>query len=147
MNKKLDKFLNKINYSNPSELNYKCIDKRIRKTILNFNKSKICRTLWSCQGHLYNDGSEALPYIIFIVKNNYIDYFLHNIFGTLPKYKSVEFPIAPSQNFQISKGYSDKNFTIICLHWSSNYLHSNGTMKELYRALFSISRKFKKHGK
>lgn len=130
MNNKLIKFLKKISegavkYEDPRYVKLCEIDPKIRKVIKSINRSNWCWTVWSCQGHIYENGSITQPYLTFILKNNKVDKFLNLIYQTLPIYKSREFPVASIYNLQIHRGYNDKFFSMISIYWSSSFITSH----------------------
>ena len=131
-----------IKYSDPRKLDLNLIDKKVRGTIKSINSSNIVWTLWSCQGHRDKKGS-TLPYITFVVKNSHIKDFLDLIFLSLPKYNSKIFPVTPNYYFTINRGYSNKKFTIISIHWCANYLNKIKNVN-LYSDLSFISKEIRK---
>ena len=149
MSDKLSNFINKLgskglHYDDPRLLKLNCVDKKIKKTIKNINKSNWCWTLFSCQGHLRKSG-DSLPYIVFVVKNENIDKFLSLLYLTLPISKNKELPLHTNCYFMLSRGFSDKNFSIINLHWSLNYIENKSNHNRLISDLHIISKKMKEN--
>ena len=142
---KIKKFFNSISngpikYEFPENIDYLQIDKKLRKTIYNINKSNWCWTIWSCQGHIFDDRDDILPYISFIVDNRYVSLFLTEIIKTLPFYSIKDYPVASNAQLSIVKGYSDKNFTIFSVYWSSDFIDDNNKYKYLHISLKKISK-------
>lgn len=142
---KIKKFINSISngpvkYELPENINYSEIDKKLKKTIFNINKSNWCWTIWSCQGHIFDDSDSILPYISFIVDKRYINIFLTEIIKTIPPYKFKDYPVASNSQLSIVKGYSNKNFTIFSIYWSSDFIDDNSKYKYLHVSLKKISK-------
>jgi hypothetical protein len=150
MPENLQFFINKISkgsvkYSNPINLTKKSInkliDKKLRKTIYNINKSNWAWTIWSCQGHKYKNKECSLPYLIFIVRNEYISHLSELLLETVDTHNDKCFPVISSSYLQISKGYSDRNFTILSCYWSLNHIEEDDMMKRLHKKLAILSEK------
>ena len=78
----LSRFLDKINYPDPRNVNPKDIDKKIRDGIVRINKSNWVWTVYSCSGHM---NKFSHPYIVFIVDNKYKGLLLENIYNSFNK--------------------------------------------------------------
>lgn len=149
MKTSFNRFLRKISqgeikYENPKKLDLKCIDKKIRKSIKLFNESTWCRTLWSCQGHIHdNNGSATLPYIVFVIDKKFENKFLSFIYLTLPIYKSKKFPVASSCELKISRGFEDKKYSIISIHWTESILYDIKLCNMFYKDLKYVAKKIK----
>jgi hypothetical protein len=146
MKSSFENFLAKIDFEDPSEHDFDIdnhIDKNIRETLKNINKSSWCWTLFSCEGHLFKNEAKTLPYFVFIVKKKYIHYLLGFIFDTLdPKIdEKTQFPLINSNDVIVSCGFTDDKFAIVNAHWSSNFLsepsHSK-LIKDFYNMSFKI---------
>jgi hypothetical protein len=132
-----------IKYQNPKKIDKKCIDKKLRKIIRTINKSNWCYTLWSCQGHIYDNESFCVPYITFILKNKYIGNFFCLLQNTLLPYKNNKFPVLGNGNLLINKGYGNNVYTIYSVYWSEDYLKNNKCRKHMFLTLKQMSRKIK----
>ena len=135
MNQELDRFLEKIKYSDPRCVNFneKSIDSKLRKLLSKINQSNWCWTLYSCQGHTHKDKSYSLPYFIFIVKNENKSKLIDLIVETVKDdFSSLKFPLYNPHSLEISYGYHDENFSIISVHWSISHLRKRGKLKELH---------------
>lgn len=150
MNKDLNKFIKdlscgSVKYQNPKKLNKNHIDKKLRKSIHNINKSNWCYTIWSCQGHIHDDNSKSNPYITFIVKNEHIGVFFSYVQTTLMPYKNKKFPILGNGNLLINKGYGNNKYTTFSVYWSLDYLEEKTFRYHFLRSLNQVSRKIKSY--
>lgn len=150
MNDKLTKFINEISqgsikYQDPRNVKFKDIDPKLKKAIKYINSSNWCWTLWSCQGHFYDNGSISNPYVTFIVSNKKMDKFLELIFKTLPIYKSYKLPIASSYYFEVHLGHSNKYFSIVSIYWSSNFINSKKDNFNFYSDIKYFGKKIKEN--
>ena len=142
MNPELDRFLEKIKYSDPRCVNFneKCIDIKLRNLLSKINKSNWCWTLFSCQGHKHKDKSYSLPYFVFVVRNEHKAKLVNLIVDTLKdNFKSSELPIYSPYSLEISYGYHDDNFSIISVHWSLSHFQKRGKLKELHTKLEALA--------
>jgi hypothetical protein len=131
-----------VKYQDPRSLNLKSIDKDIRNSIENINKSKWCWTVWSCQGHINPDHS-VLPYITFIVKTKKVNDLLNLVYKTLPFYRDEKFPLCSGVSIQVIKGFSDHNFTVLSIYWSQNFLMTKASKKRLYSTIYKIGKQIR----
>lgn len=146
MKSSLIDFLNKIKFNNPAEYDFDSddkIDPNIKETLKNINSSSWCWTLYSCEGHNYNNKSKTLPYLVFVVKKKCIPVLLGFIFNTLnPEVNSItEFPLRNSNDIMLSWGFTDDKYAIVSAHWSTNFLNENSHskfLKDLYDMSFKI---------
>lgn len=140
---KLDLFIKKINYSDPTKLKEKNIDldEEIKETIYRINESDWCYTLWCCAGHKKNKSVEVIPYIVFAVDNKFKTQFLNYIFQTT-KFgkKSIKFPLLSNARIELSIGYNDKYYSVISVYW---YLNDHKQLKILHEKLNAFSYKVK----
>ena len=137
-------FLNKINFSDPSEYDFdqdETIDANIKETLKNINKSSWCWTLFSCEGHNHTDNSQSLPYFVFIVKKKCIPVLLNFLFDTLnPKVDEItKLPLCNTNGLNISWGFTDDKYAIICTHWAHNFLEDETDHKKLLNDLYDMS--------
>ena len=136
----LDSFLEKINshkccqYDDPRIYNFsqKIIDIKLRNLLAKINKSDWCWTLFSCQGHKHKDGSQSLPYFVFVVRNEKKNMFLDLLLKTIDDNVNPVFPLYSPYSFEMSSGFSDENFSIISVWWSMAFLKKPGKLKELH---------------
>ena len=137
-------FLEKIDFIDPSEYDFdadKTIDVNIKETIKNINKSSWCWTLYSCEGHNHDDKSQSLPYFVFIVKKKCIPVLLNILFDTLnPAINSItEFPLMNSDSLNLTWGFTDDKFAIVCAHWAHNFLEEEESHKKLLADFYEMS--------
>jgi hypothetical protein len=112
----LSRFLDKINYPDPRNVNPKDIDKNIRDGIVRINKSDWVWTVFSCSGHT---NKFSHPYIVFIVDNKYKGLLLENIYNSFYKdIDNINLPLYGGRTFEISTCYSDNKFSMLSLHIS-----------------------------
>lgn len=128
-----------IKYSDPRKLDIKIIDRKIRKTIKYVNQSNWCWTIWSCQGHLHKDGSITLPYFSFIVKKKYVSKFFEILSDILPDYKSKKFPVVPNARIEVSKGYNNKKYCIVNVHFSEYFVKNRILHKNFHKQCIILS--------
>lgn len=127
-----------VKYTDPRKLKISVVDKKIRKSIKNINSSNKVWTLWSCQGH-HDKTETTLPYVTFVVDNLFVKDFFNLIFISLPKYKNKQFPVTPNHYLTVNRGFSNKYYTIISIHWSSSFVNKN----KFYSDLLTISKKIR----
>lgn len=121
----LSSFLEKISFSenhDPRNLikNKVHLDSKIKNTILNINQSGWCWTLFCCQGHDRGKQKGAIPYVVFIVKNEYKSSLLEKIFNNIPYDVNINFPLMNNFRVEISPGFNDEKYSIISAHWYCN---------------------------
>jgi hypothetical protein len=142
----LELFIEKLNsgknvtFNDPRKQNFdtNLIDTKLRKVLSNINKSSWCWTLFSCQGHKHKKGVKSVPYIVFIVKNNYISKLLSILHNTLTYSHCKEFPLLGT-SIEISSGFHDENFTVITVYWSVQFLANYDTLKQLHNRMEKMS--------
>jgi hypothetical protein len=144
MKASLKEFLEKIKYNDPSEFDFDAddsIDKNIKETLKNINKSSWCWTLWSCEGHNHEDNSASLPYFVFIVKKKCIPVLLGILFNTLDPEVDVKtmLPLCNTNSINISWGFTDDKYAIINVHWAHNFLEEEDQHKKLLSDLYEMS--------
>jgi hypothetical protein len=137
-------FLEKIDFKDPSEYDFdadKTIDVNIKETIKNINKSSWCWTLYSCEGHNHDDKSQSLPYFVFIVKKKCIPVLLGLLFNTLdPKIDEITpLPLCNTNGINVSWGFTDDKFAIVCTHWAHNFLEEEESHKKLLADFYEMS--------
>lgn len=95
------------------------LDRKIKNSILKLNKSGWCWTLFCCSGHTTGHQKTNVPYIVFVVKNNYKKYLLNFIADTFPKdpRPTLKFPLVTCFSINLQEGFSDENYTIISVYW------------------------------
>ena len=131
MKDSLSLFLEKISLSenhDPRHLikNKVHLDPKIKKTIININQSGWCWTLFCCQGHNRGKQKGCIPYVVFIVKNEYKSSLLEKIFNNIPYDVNINFPLMNNFRVEISPGFNDEKYSIISAHW-----YCNMTLREL----------------
>lgn len=142
----LELFIEKLNsgklvaFEDPRKQNFNTepIDTKLRKILTNINRSSWCWTLFSCQGHKYKNGTKSVPYIVFIVKNNYISKLLAILHNTLTYSHAKEFPLLGT-SIEISSGFHDENFTVITVYWSVQFLSSYDKLRKLHIRMEKMS--------
>ena len=137
-------FLQKIDYKDPSDYDFDAdeqIDKNIKETIKNINKSSWCWTLYSCEGHNHEDNSKSLPYFVFIVKKKCIPTLLNFLFETLdPKIDDITpLPLCNTSSINLSWGFTDDKFAIVNVHWWDSFLEEEEQHKKLLSDLYEMS--------
>lgn len=137
-------FLAKIDYKDPSDYDFdgdEAIDKNIKETIKNINKSSWCWTLWSCEGHIHDDNSNSLPYFVFIVKKKCIPVLLGLLFNTLDPEIDVKtmLPLCNSNSINLSWGFTDDKYAIVNVHWDHNFLEDPEQHKRLLSDFYEMS--------
>ena len=143
----LDSFLEKINshkccqYDDPRIYNFsqKIIDIKLRNLLAKINKSDWCWTLFSCQGHKHKDGSQSLPYFVFVVRNEKKNMFLDLLLKTIDDNANPVLPVYSPYSFEMSSGFSDENFSIITVWWSMAFLKKRGKLSELHGRFESLA--------
>ncbi len=143
MNEKLTHFLEKISYSENHDprlirKNKVKIDEKIKNSILKINESNWVWTLWSCQGHLsgYNKGS--LPYLVFIVKKEFLGSLLLKIYQSIPYCAKKELPLVNGPfSYTVTPGYTDENFSIVSLHYS--YARGTLVLNEIQQSINNLA--------
>ena len=142
----LDSFLEKINsnqfrYDDPRVYNFsqKTIDIKLRNLLTKINKSDWCWTLFSCQGHKHKDGSQSLPYFVFVVRNEKKNMFLDLLLKTIDNNADPVYPVYSPYSFEMSSGFSDENFSIINVWWSMSFLNKRGKLSELHGRFESLA--------
>ena len=83
--------------------------------------------------------------MIFIVKNEHISYLTHLLLETVIPHCENNFPVASDSHIQMSKGFSDKNFTILSCYWSLNHVQDNDKMNNLHNQLLDLSEKVRNY--
>lgn len=119
----LTRFLDKINYPDPRNVEGANIDKKIRDGILRINKSNWVWTLFSCSGH---KKKSYTPYLVFIVDKKYKGLLLEHIYDSLSlqsTYNNI-FPLHGGLYFRVNPGYSDNNFCTLTVYFKKNNLKS-----------------------
>jgi hypothetical protein len=143
----LQEFLDEIRFNDPSQYDFDndlTIDKNIKETLKNINKSSWCWTLFSCEGHTYEEDKHSLPYFVFIVKKKHRAYLLQLLFDTLdPNISDItDFPLLNTEPLSLSWGYTNDKYAIVNVHYpSTNYLEEeqhNKLMKSFYDMSFKI---------
>jgi hypothetical protein len=123
MTDELTSFLNKIGFENHDPRNLKKnkvhLDIKLKKTIYKINESGWCWTLFCCSGHNSGPNKSSVPYIVFIVKNEYKSDILRLVSDCLPKNPnpSTKFPLITPIWLEYHEGYSDENLTTITMYW------------------------------
>ncbi len=123
MTDELSPFLNKIGFTEHDPRNLKKnkvhIDQKIKKTIHKINESGWCWTLFCCSGHNSGPQKSSVPYIVFIVKNDYKNKLIQLIFDCLPKdpNPSTKFPLLSAYRLEYHEGYSDEKLTTLTIYW------------------------------
>ena len=137
-------FLSKIGFDDPSKYDFDSditIDKNIKETLKNINKSSWCWTLFSCEGHAYEDDEKSLPYFVFIVKKKCIPSLLGILFNTLDaKVDEIsQFPLCNTSGINVSWGFTDDKYAIVSAHWAHNFLEEENLHKKLLSDLYDMS--------
>ena len=137
-------FLSKIGFDDPSKYDFDSditIDKNIKETLKNINKSSWCWTLFSCEGHVYEDDEKSLPYFVFIVKKKCIASLLGILFNTLDaKVDEIsQFPLCNTSGINVSWGFTDDKYAIVSAHWAHNFLEEENLHKKLLSDLYDMS--------
>ena len=137
-------FLQKIDYTDPSDHDFdadEAIDKNIKETIKNINKSSWCWTLWSCEGHNHDDDSKSLPYFVFIVKKKCISVLLTMLFETLNPDVDVKtmLPLCNTNSISVSWGFTDDKYAIVNVHWAASFLDDEEQHKKLLSDFYEMS--------
>ena len=137
-------FLSKIGFDDPSKYDFDSditIDKNIKETLKNINKSSWCWTLFSCEGHAYEDDEKSLPYFVFIVKKKCIPSLLGILFNTLDaKVDEIsQFPLCNTSGINVSWGFTDDKYSIVSAHWAHNFLEDETQHKKLLSDLYDMS--------
>jgi hypothetical protein len=137
-------FLEKIDFNDPSEYDFdadKTIDKNIKETLKNINKSSWCWTLFSCEGHIHSESDKSLPYFVFIVKKKCIPVLLGLLFDTLdPILEQVtQFPLCNTNAFGLSWGFTDDKYAIVNVHWYDTFLDDPDAHKKLLSDFYEMS--------
>lgn len=137
-------FLQKINFSDPSEYDFdsdEFIDANIKETLKNINKSSWCWTLFSCEGHNHDDKSQSLPYFVFIVKKKCIPVLLGILFNSLdPRLNELTIlPLCNSNSLNISWGFTDDKYAIVNVHWAHHFLEDENQHKKLLADFYDMS--------
>jgi hypothetical protein len=96
------------------------LDPKIKSTILAINQSGWCWTLFCCQGHIRGKQKGCIPYVVFIVKNEYKSLLLEKIFNNIPFDVNIDFPLMNNFRVEISPGFKDEKYSIISAHWYCN---------------------------
>lgn len=148
MSNSFEKFIQQISkgavkYSDPRKLDIKIIDCKIRKTIKIINQSNWCWTIWSCQGHIHKDGAITLPYFTFIIKKKYSSKFFEILSDILPDYKCKKFPVVPNARIEISKGFSNKKYCIVNVHFSKYFVTNRVLHKNFCKQSLVLSREIR----
>ena len=123
MTDELTSFLNKIGFENHDPRNLKKnkvhLDIKLKKTIYKINESGWCWTLFCCSGHNSGPNKSSVPYIVFIVKNEFKSDILRLVSDCLPKNPnpSTKFPLITPIWLEYHEGYSDENLTTITMYW------------------------------
>lgn len=140
---RLDQFIKKIKYSDPTKLKENNIelDEEIKESIYRINESGWCFTLWCCAGHINKDFIETIPYIVFAVDNKFKTQVLNHLLETT-KFgkKSIKFPLLSDARIELSMGYNDKYYSVISAYW---YLNDHKQLKILHEKLNAFSYKVK----
>ena len=119
MTDELTSFLNKIGFQNNDPRNLKKnkvhIDLKLKKTIYKINESGWCWTLFCCSGHNSGPQKNCVPYIVFIVKNEYKNKIISLVADCLPKdpNPSPKFPLINSLWLEYHEGFYDENMTTV----------------------------------
>ncbi len=137
-------FLQKINFSDPSEYDFdsdEFVDANIKETLKNINKSSWCWTLFSCEGHNHDDKSQSLPYFVFIVKKKCIPVLLGILFDSLdPRVNELTIlPLCNSNSLNISWGFTDDKYAIVNVHWAHHFLEDENQHKKLLADFYDMS--------
>ena len=123
MTDELTSFLNKIGFQNNDPRNLKKnkvhIDLKLKKTIYKINESGWCWTLFCCSGHNSGPQKNCVPYIVFIVKNEYKNKIISLVADCLPKdpNPSPKFPLINSLWLEYHEGFYDENMTTVTVYW------------------------------
>jgi hypothetical protein len=114
--KSLSTFLKEINYSDPRNLKDVELDRLIKKSILNINKSDWIWTLFCCQGHKYSVDNYSLPYIVFVVDSNFKGKFFEHLHSSYNINNNTEFPLLGPE-LEIHFGYSNCDYFIVTIYF------------------------------
>ena len=125
MKDSLSEFLEKISFSenhDPRNLikNKVPLDLKIKNSILKINDSGWCWTLFCCQGHFKGKQKGAIPYIVFVVKNQYKFFLMEKIFSSMPCEVNSRYPLMNRYSLEISPGFSDEKYSVITAYWHCN---------------------------
>ena len=112
----LEQFLKDLNYSDPRNLKDVPLDRLIRKSILNINKSDWIWTLFCCQGHKYSSKDYSLPYVVFVVDSKYKGRFFEHLHNSYKHDNSKNFPLL-GPDLEIHFGYSNEDYFIVTLYF------------------------------
>jgi hypothetical protein len=137
-------FLEKINFKDPSDYDFDAdvtIDKNIKETLKNINKSSWCWTLFSCEGHNHEDKSKSLPYFVFIVKKKYIPVLFGMLYNTLDPVvdRISKFPLCNTNYISLSWGFTDDKYAIMNVHWSDLFLDDEESHAKLLSDIYDMS--------
>jgi len=144
MKTSFESFLKKIDFEDPSKYDFdadETIDPNIKETIKNINKSSWCWTLFSCEGHKYENDEKSLPYFVFIVKKKCIPVLLGFLANTLdPKINEItKLPLCNTNSLHFSWGFTDDKYAIISAHWSDIFLEDEEQHKKLISDFYNMS--------
>ena len=89
------------------------LDPKIKSTILAINQSGWCWTLFCCQGHIRGKQKGCIPYVVFIVKNEYKSLLLEKIFNNIPFDVNIDFPLMNNFRVEISPGFKDEKYSLL----------------------------------
>ncbi len=115
----LDTFLEKFNYSDPRNLKDVKLDRLIKKSILNINKSDWIWTLFCCQGHKHKNGDFSVPYVVFIIDNKYKGKFFEYLHNSYNMVNNNKFPLLGPE-LEIHFGYSDEDYFLVTVYFEKN---------------------------
>lgn len=121
--KTLDTFLENFNYSDPRNLKDVKLDRLIKSSILNINKSDWIWTLFCCQGHKHKNGDISVPYIVFLVDSNCRGRFFEHLHNSYSTNNNKKFPLLGPE-LEIHFGYSNEDYFLVTVYFektSGNY--------------------------
>lgn len=114
--KNLNTFLEEIDYNDPRNLKDVELDRLIKKSILNINKSEWIWTLFCCQGHKYSTNNYSLPYVVFVVDNSCKGKFFEHLHNSLEINNNTKFPLLGPE-LEIHFGYSNRDYFIVTVYF------------------------------
>jgi len=114
--KNLSEFLKELEYNDPRNLENVELDRLIKKSILNINKSDWIWTLFCCQGHKYKGGDYSIPYVTFIVDSDYKGKFFEHLHSSYSFSNSKNFPLLGPE-LEIHFGYSNEDYFLVTVYF------------------------------